>query len=176
MPTKQQRFGIDAGNGPANADVFHALILNDEFCRAGSGGLAASLWTPSAIALPPVLAHGSERMRREVAPAVISGEKSISLALTEPWTGSDLAHIRTTCKVCVVCPNCGRLKLVYFVARGKLLHCEWRFVENKNSILLFNALFSCSEKVYYGRRLCRLVYDSCAHWTRWRMRESVFDV
>mmetsp|Transcript_16307 Transcript_16307/g.27920 ORF Transcript_16307/g.27920 Transcript_16307/m.27920 type:complete len:411 (+) Transcript_16307:222-1454(+) len=86
------------GNGPENADIFHYIILNDELCRTGSGGVSAAIWTPSSIALPPVLAHGSEEMKREVATAVIRGEKSISLALTEPWTGSDLAHIRTTAR------------------------------------------------------------------------------
>ena len=51
-----------------------------------------------AIGLPPILAHGSDEMKRLVAPPVIRGEKHISLALTEPWVGSDLAHLQTTAR------------------------------------------------------------------------------
>jgi acyl-CoA dehydrogenase len=70
------------GNGPEDADVFHHLILNDELCRCGSGGFSAAVFTPQAIALPPILEHGSEEMKQRVAPGVVRGEKHISLALT----------------------------------------------------------------------------------------------
>ena len=47
------------------------------------------------IGLPPILAMGSEDMKRRIAPAVLAGEKIIGLAITEPSGGSDVAQIRT---------------------------------------------------------------------------------
>jgi acyl-CoA dehydrogenase len=48
------------------------------------------------IGLPPVLNWGSEAMKQAVAPPVLAGEKHISLGITEPGGGSDVANIRTT--------------------------------------------------------------------------------
>lgn len=83
------------GNGPADADQFHKLILDDELARS-SGGIVGAVWTPISIALPPILHHGSEEMRMRVAPDVIRGEKLICLAITEPQAGSDVAGVQTT--------------------------------------------------------------------------------
>ncbi|RYF37123.1 MAG: acyl-CoA dehydrogenase, partial [Comamonadaceae bacterium] len=63
----------------------------------GSGGLMASLFSLN-IGLPPVLRHGSAELQREVAPAVIAGEKIAALAITEPGGGSDVAALRTTAR------------------------------------------------------------------------------
>jgi acyl-CoA dehydrogenase len=61
----------------------------------GVGGVAASLMVHG-IGLPPVLNWGSEAMKEMVAPAVLSGEKNISLGITEPGAGSDVAQLATT--------------------------------------------------------------------------------
>jgi acyl-CoA dehydrogenase len=47
------------------------------------------------IGLPPILALGSDEMKRRIAPEVLSGEKIIALAITEPSGGSDVAALRT---------------------------------------------------------------------------------
>ncbi|MBI1392323.1 MAG: acyl-CoA dehydrogenase [Alphaproteobacteria bacterium] len=75
-------------------DLFHAIVAVEELCRAGSGGLAAGLMTHG-IGLPPVLKHGSEELKARIAPGVLSGEKLISLCITEPSGGSDVASVRT---------------------------------------------------------------------------------
>jgi acyl-CoA dehydrogenase len=75
-------------------DVFHNLTQSEELARPGAGGLTAGLMTHG-IGLPPILALGSEEMKRRVAPAVLAGEKIIALAITEPSGGSDVANIRT---------------------------------------------------------------------------------
>ena len=55
--------------GTATAfDVFHGLTQSEELAAAGAGGLTASLMTHG-IGLPPILALGSEEMKRRVAPA-----------------------------------------------------------------------------------------------------------
>jgi len=75
-------------------DVFHGLTQTEEMSAAGAGGLGASLMTHG-IGLPPILALGSDEMTRRIAPAVLAGEKLISLAITEPSGGSDVAQLKT---------------------------------------------------------------------------------
>ncbi len=75
-------------------DVFHSLIASEELARAGSGGLVAGLMTHG-IGLPPIMALGDEALKRRIAPQVLAGEKLISLCVTEPSGGSDVANIRT---------------------------------------------------------------------------------
>jgi acyl-CoA dehydrogenase len=75
-------------------DVFHGLTQTEEMSAAGAGGLGASLMTHG-IGLPPILALGSEEMKRRIAPAVLAGVKLISLAITEPSGGSDVAQLKT---------------------------------------------------------------------------------
>ncbi|MEP1470834.1 MAG: acyl-CoA dehydrogenase family protein [Halieaceae bacterium] len=76
-------------------DSWHTWITNEELSRIGVGGIPASLMVHG-IGLPPVLNWGSEAMKEMVAPAVIAGEKNISLGITEPGAGSDVAQLSTT--------------------------------------------------------------------------------
>jgi acyl-CoA dehydrogenase len=80
--------------GGTDADIFYHLIAAEELARAGSGGLHASLMSHS-IGLPPVLALGSEALKRRVIPPVLAGEKIAALAVTEPSGGSDVAALKT---------------------------------------------------------------------------------
>ena len=75
-------------------DIFHSLAQSEELAKVGAGGLTASLMTHG-IGLPPILAMGSDEMKRRVAPAVLAGEKIIALAITEPSGGSDVAALKT---------------------------------------------------------------------------------
>ena len=75
-------------------DIFHSLTQTEELAAVGAGGLGASLMTHG-IGLPPILAMGSDEMKRAIAPAVLAGEKIIGLGITEPSGGSDVAQIKT---------------------------------------------------------------------------------
>jgi acyl-CoA dehydrogenase len=75
-------------------DRFHNIVTSEELARIGAGGIAASLMVHG-IGLPPILALGSEEMKTQIVPAVLAGDKHISLAITEPAGGSDVAQIRT---------------------------------------------------------------------------------
>ncbi|WP_243453859.1 acyl-CoA dehydrogenase family protein [Sandaracinobacteroides saxicola] len=75
-------------------DIFHNFTQSEELARPGAGGLTASLMTHG-IGLPPILAMGSDELKRRVAPAVLAGEKIISLCITEPSGGSDVAALKT---------------------------------------------------------------------------------
>lgn len=48
------------------------------------------------MALPPVLNFGSEYLKEKVVKPVLTGEKCISLCISEPFAGSDVANLRTT--------------------------------------------------------------------------------
>ena len=76
-------------------DSFHSVILSEELARCGATGITASL-TIHSIGLPPVAYHGSESMKALVIPQVLSGERRISLGITEPAAGSDVAGLKTT--------------------------------------------------------------------------------
>ena len=77
-------------------DLYYSMIVNEELARVGSGGGIASSLLIHGIGLPPVANFAREESKEEVVPAVLSGDKRISLAITEPSGGSDVANIKTT--------------------------------------------------------------------------------
>lgn len=76
-------------------DCWYSWIVSEELSRVGVGGLTASLMIHG-IGLPPVINFASEEVKEMVAPPVLRGEKWISLGITEPGGGSDVAHLSTT--------------------------------------------------------------------------------
>lgn len=80
--------------GAGEEDVFLKVAVSEELMRSTSGGLVASLGSLD-IGLPPVWRGGTPALQEKVAPAVIAGDKIISLAITEPSGGSDVASLRT---------------------------------------------------------------------------------
>ena len=78
-------------------DIWHHNILNEELGRSGVGGIGATLCVHS-IGLPPVANFASAEIKQLVMPAVLAGTKRISLGITEPSGGSDVANIQTTAK------------------------------------------------------------------------------
>jgi acyl-CoA dehydrogenase len=73
------------------------VIASDEVARAGSGGLMASLFSHS-IALPPIVAQGSEALQRQIVVPVLAGAQIAALAITEPGGGSDVARLTCTAR------------------------------------------------------------------------------
>jgi acyl-CoA dehydrogenase len=88
------RYPEEYGGHSEGFDIFHGMTQTEELARVGAGGLTASLMTHG-IGLPPILALGSEELKRRVAPPVLAGEKIIALGITEPSGGSDVANLRT---------------------------------------------------------------------------------
>jgi len=73
-------------------------VMIDELSRCGAGGVLWAVFFSFGIALPPILATGSQFLKDKVARDVITGKKIMSLAVTEPYVGSDVASLRTTAK------------------------------------------------------------------------------
>lgn len=67
---------------PQDFDAFHELILSDELARIGSTGVSAVLTLGPSIALPPIIYFGTKEQKETIVKAVLSGEKTICLAIT----------------------------------------------------------------------------------------------
>jgi len=83
------------GTPPEDFDAFHEFIVIDELARCGTGGVIWALTTHS-IALPPILHYGSQYLKDKIARDVLSGKKIMSLAISEPTAGSDVANLSTS--------------------------------------------------------------------------------
>jgi acyl-CoA dehydrogenase len=84
-----QEFG-----GSHTGDLFAKVAVNEELMRCGSGGLVAGLGSLD-IGLPPVIKWAKPALRERIVPEVLSGEKIMALAVTEPSGGSDVASLKT---------------------------------------------------------------------------------
>ncbi len=83
--------------GHGQRDALMRLVLMEELCMAGSGGVVAALFS-NYIGLPPIQKFGSDEIKAEVITPCQSGEKIAALAITEPSGGSDVARIKTTAR------------------------------------------------------------------------------
>ena len=87
--------GYPEALGGTPADLFFGIAAAEEVARAGCGGVQASLGSHG-IALPPIVAHGSDALKHRVVPPVLTGDKIAALCITEPGGGSDVAALKTT--------------------------------------------------------------------------------
>lgn len=86
----EQYGGISEG-----IDIWYSHIVHEELAQVGVGGIIAALLVHG-ISLPSVLKYAQEDVRQEVGPPVLSGKQRISLAVTEPSGGSDVAQLMTS--------------------------------------------------------------------------------
>src|SRR3989440_7868302 len=79
-------------HGGQERPMFFKLVLLEELARAGApfGPLAGCWQTADAI-----IEYGSERLRREVLPAIARGEATFWQGYSEPGAGSDLLALKT---------------------------------------------------------------------------------
>ena len=75
-------------------DIWHLNIVAEEIARTSLGGLGSSLLVHG-IGLPPLVNFGAPELQHAVIPRVLAGERRISLAITEPSGGSDVANLQT---------------------------------------------------------------------------------
>jgi acyl-CoA dehydrogenase len=87
--------GFPEEAGGSGGTAVDALILAEEMILAGgSSGLVAGLFTHG-IGLPHLVKAGDPALIDRVAKPVLAGEAIVSLAITEPDAGSDVAGITT---------------------------------------------------------------------------------
>jgi alkylation response protein AidB-like acyl-CoA dehydrogenase len=86
---KPEQYGGQGGDYPT------ALVLAEEIVHARSGGLAMGIAVHTDMAMPPILAFGTEEQKQQWVVPAIKGEKILCLGITEPDAGSDVAGIKT---------------------------------------------------------------------------------
>ena len=81
-------------------DYFHELIVHEEFSNAffGADVYEKSYIGGMVIGTPPVMNFGSPALQSRILPPILTGEKRIVLAISEPFAGSDVAQIKCTAK------------------------------------------------------------------------------
>jgi alkylation response protein AidB-like acyl-CoA dehydrogenase len=81
--------------GGQGGDYATAIVLAEEMVHARCGGLAMGIAVHTDMAMPPILAFGTEEQKQEWVVPAIKGEKILCLGITEPDAGSDVAGIKT---------------------------------------------------------------------------------
>jgi alkylation response protein AidB-like acyl-CoA dehydrogenase len=86
---KPEKYGGQGG------DYFSAMVLGEAIGAANCGGLAMGVTVQTDMAMPPILAFGTEEQKQQWAVPAIKGEKILCLGITEPDAGSDVKGIKT---------------------------------------------------------------------------------
>jgi len=81
--------------GGQGGDYFSAMVLGEAIGAANCGGLAMGVAVQTDMAMPPILAFGTEEQKQEWVVPAIKGEKILCLGITEPDAGSDVKGIKT---------------------------------------------------------------------------------
>src|SRR3989440_9077152 len=81
--------------GGQGGDYYSSLVLAEEIVHARSGGLAMGIAVHTDMAMPPILAFGTEEQKQQWLRPAIAGKKILCLGITEPDAGSDVAGIKT---------------------------------------------------------------------------------
>jgi alkylation response protein AidB-like acyl-CoA dehydrogenase len=81
--------------GGQGGDYYSALVLSEEMAHSHSGGLAMGVAVQTDMAMPPILAFGTEEQKQEWAAPAIAGQKILCIGITEPDAGSDVSAIKT---------------------------------------------------------------------------------
>ncbi|MFI5003537.1 MAG: acyl-CoA dehydrogenase family protein [Solirubrobacterales bacterium] len=81
--------------GGQGGDYYSALVLAEEIGHGNCGGLAMGIAVQTDMAMPPILAFGTEEQKQQWAAPAIAGTKILCLGITEPDAGSDVKGIKT---------------------------------------------------------------------------------
>jgi citronellyl-CoA dehydrogenase len=81
--------------GGANADLWFTVVLCEELGRASCGGVPMAILVQTDMATPALAKYGSHELKKRYLEPAIRGEAVVSIAVTEPDAGSDVASIQT---------------------------------------------------------------------------------
>ena len=75
--------------------ITEASLLLEEVSATGGGMNGASSMHLSIFGMHPVIVHGSEELKRETLPRIVSGDLHVCFGVTEPGAGLDTTRITT---------------------------------------------------------------------------------
>jgi alkylation response protein AidB-like acyl-CoA dehydrogenase len=81
--------------GGQGGDYYTSLVLAEEMAHAHCGGLAMGIAVQTDMAMPPILAFGTEEQKQTWVTPAIQGKAILAIGITEPDAGSDVAGIKT---------------------------------------------------------------------------------
>src|SRR3984893_9524416 len=81
--------------GGQGGDYFAAMVLGEAIANANCGGLAMGVAVQTDMAMPPILAFGTEEQKQQWVVPAIKGEAILCLGITEPDAGADVKGIKT---------------------------------------------------------------------------------
>ncbi|TNC83010.1 MAG: acyl-CoA dehydrogenase [Oleiphilus sp.] len=80
--------------GGVGVDFRYNAVVDEEIANMGLSGIGFGLH--SDIAVPYIMAYGTEEQKKKYLPGCVNGEIVTAIAMTEPGTGSDLQGVKTT--------------------------------------------------------------------------------
>ena len=80
--------------GGVEADFRFNAIVDEEIANFGLSGIGFGLH--SDIAVPYIMAYGTEAQKQKYLPGCVNGDIVTAIAMTEPGTGSDLQGVKTS--------------------------------------------------------------------------------
>lgn len=83
--------------GGVGVDFRYNAVVDEEVAVLGLSGVGFGLH--SDIAVPYLMAYGTEEQKKKYLPKCVSGEIVTAIAMTEPGTGSDLQGVKTNAKL-----------------------------------------------------------------------------
>jgi acyl-CoA dehydrogenase len=88
--------GVPEEYGGGGGDFLFGAIMVEEMARAGATG--PTFYLQSEIVAPYIVHYGTEAQKRRWLPPMATGDVVVSLGMSEPSGGSDLAAMRTTAR------------------------------------------------------------------------------
>lgn len=79
--------------GGVGVDFRYNAIVDEEVAKLGLSGIGFGLH--SDIAVPYIMAYGTEEQKKKYLPGCVNGDIVTAIAMTEPGTGSDLQGVKT---------------------------------------------------------------------------------
>ncbi len=81
--------------GGQGGDYFTSVVRSEAMANSNSGGLNMGIAVQTDMAMPPIEKFGSEEIKDKYLRGAIAGDLILSLGITEPDAGSDVAAIKT---------------------------------------------------------------------------------
>jgi len=84
--------------GGSEMDVLASVVLAEELGRSTFGGVAITVLVHTDMASVHIYNSGTQALKDQFMPDIVSGTKIVAVAVTEPDAGSDVKNIRTTAR------------------------------------------------------------------------------